>query len=161
MMDEERCLLRENKGCFKCHKPFSGHLARDGACNFPSPTNYIPVMQSLIMFLKRSYQAQKHIAAVTHSQIKSSTSLVAQESEAHPITVLMPGVSNLVTYHATNMSAVFDETDSSENADMSNIEVLDFHKVVVAFIENVNSPKDMMTSSPQRRTVFKCPHWHH
>ena len=152
MTDEECHLLRENKGCFKCCKPFAGHLARDGACDFPSPTNYILVMQPLIMLLKRSYQAKKHIAAVTHSQIESSTSSVAQESEAHPIVVFMPGVSNLVTYHATNMLTVFDETNSSENTNVSNIEVLDFHKVVVDFIENINSPKDMMTWSPKENS---------
>ena len=40
MTDEERHLLKENKGCFKCYKPFAGHLARDSACDFSSPINY-------------------------------------------------------------------------------------------------------------------------
>ena len=104
------------------------------------------------MSLKRSYQAKKHITAITHSKIESSTSSVAQESEAHPIAVLMPGVSNLVTYHATNMLTVFGETDSSENTNVSNIEVLDFHKVVAAIIENIDAPKDTMTSFPKENS---------
>ena len=104
------------------------------------------------MSLKRSYQEKKHIAAITHSQIESSTSSVAQESEAHPIAVLMPGVSNLATYHATNMSTVFGGTNSSENTNVSNIEVLDFHKVVATFIENIDAPKDMMPSSPKENS---------
>ena len=104
LTEEEHHLLKENKGCFKCCKPFAGHLTRDSACNFPSPMDYVALTQTLTTLLKQNYQAKKHVAAIGPPQVEPLTSEVPQDNVAHPIMVLMPGISNLVAYRATNMS---------------------------------------------------------
>lgn len=119
MTNEEHHLLKENKGCFKCHKPFASHLACDGICDFPSPTNYTPVSQSLITSLKEAHQAKRPVAAVTSSHAESSTSVFTPDDTLHPVAVLMPSVPNPVAYHATNESSVLKEGDSSETVEVS------------------------------------------
>ena len=111
--------------------------------------NYIPATQSLIMSLKQNYQAKKHVTVISPSLVEPSTSAVHQDDVAHPIMVPMPGVSNLVAYHAMNVSTMFDETNSSENTDVSNINASDFWSVVAVFIENVEGPRNMLTLSPK------------
>ena len=143
MTDDEQHLLKENKGCYKYHKPFAGHLASDKDCDFPSPSNYIPVTQTLITSLKRAYQNKKHVASVTvtHGELLAS---VGQENVMHPIAALMLGVPNPVAYHASNLMTMVEDLEASDTSVVSVQVVLDSFNVVGAFIENVKSPFDAM-----------------
>jgi hypothetical protein len=42
----ERQLLADNKGCFKCCKPFADHCSKDCLNNFPNGVGYWPLTQS-------------------------------------------------------------------------------------------------------------------
>jgi hypothetical protein len=42
----ERQLLADNKGCFKCCKPFADHCSKDCPNNFPNGVGYWPLTQS-------------------------------------------------------------------------------------------------------------------
>ena len=143
MTDDEQCLLKENKGCYICHKPFAGHLTSDKDCDFPSPLNYIPVMQTLITSLKRAYQNKKHVASVTitHGELSAS---VGQENVMHPIMALILGVPNPVAYHTSNLMTMVEDLEASNTSVVSVQVVLDSFNVVGTFIENIKSPFDAM-----------------
>ena len=143
MTDDERHLLKENKGCYKFHKPFAGHLTSDKVCDFPSPLNYVPVTQTLITLLKRAYQNKKHVASVTVTHGESLAS-VSQENVMHPVVALMPGVPNPVAYHASNLTTVVKDLEASDTSVVS-VQVVSYSfNVMGAFIENVESPFDAM-----------------
>ena len=90
-------MLKENKGFYRCCKPFAGHFTSNKVCDFLSPSNYIPVTQTFITSLKRAYQNKKHVTSVTVTHGESSAS-VGQENIMYPVTALMPGVPNPVAY---------------------------------------------------------------
>lgn len=58
----ERDLLRENGGCFKCRRPFAGHLS--GECTLNFPTSIFVVDQLYIDSFKKKESKPKPVAAL-------------------------------------------------------------------------------------------------
>ena len=131
--------LKKNKGCCRSHKPFTSHFPSDKICDFPSSINYVPVTQSPITSLKRSYQTKKHVASVTTPHSKPSPT-ITQENPVHLVTVLVPGVPNPIVYHSANSMNVIEDVDISDTSMVSAPVAPHILPVVRAFIKNINSP---------------------
>ncbi|KIK41443.1 hypothetical protein CY34DRAFT_85364, partial [Suillus luteus UH-Slu-Lm8-n1] len=74
LTDEERTLLRENDGCFKCREPFAKHTTSTCDNGFPDGATYKPVTTATIA-------AKKH---------KKTAKTIAALEVANTVAVVMP-----------------------------------------------------------------------
>ena len=108
LTDAKHTLLRDNKGCFKCRRAF------EGKCEAPTGTNYTPVTQATIDVAKKTRHAHPnaHVAATSIAQSEPTLSSIP---EIHPVAAIMPGITNLVAYHAVNNTTILEGSDGSDD----------------------------------------------
>ena len=136
LTDAKRTLLRDNKHCFKCCRTF------EGKCEALTGTNYIPVTQATIDAAKktRHVRPNTHVATTSITQSEPTLSI----PEIHPVTAIMPGITNPVTYHAANNMTVLEGSDSSDD-EVS----VPTPNSVGAFLESVEAIVDASTLKSQ------------
>ncbi|KIK36119.1 hypothetical protein CY34DRAFT_95004, partial [Suillus luteus UH-Slu-Lm8-n1] len=77
LTDEERQLLRDNDGCFKCREPFVKHSSANCSKGFPDGATYKPITAATIAAKKAKKSAKDVVAAV-------------EVEESHTVAVVMP-----------------------------------------------------------------------
>ena len=80
LTDEERKVLSEHDGCFKCRMPYTNHFTRDCPTGFPSPDNYETRMHDWCLRHKPNAVASVHVNYNNERQTRQSE---ASTSRAH------------------------------------------------------------------------------
>ena len=133
LTDAEHTLLRENKGCFKCHHTFAGHRAFEGKCEAPTGINYILVTQAMIDMAKKTCCIWLNVS-ITATSIIQNELTQSSVPEVHPVAAIMPGIPNLVIYHSANKMTVLEGSDSSDDK-VSDLNL----KSISTFLESVEA----------------------
>jgi hypothetical protein len=82
LTSNERTLLRDNEGCFKCRVPFADHLSPQCPTGFPDARSYKPLTENDIALAKRQRSRFK--------PSKVATVIPTNEEPAVPAAVVMP-----------------------------------------------------------------------
>ncbi|KIO09532.1 hypothetical protein M404DRAFT_22030 [Pisolithus tinctorius Marx 270] len=97
---EERQLLRDNSGCFKCHCLFQNHIMQDCPNDFPDAKNYKAFTAADVEAACR--KCTKPVMAVVEDEPASKCSHIMEEDDMETIAVVMPS------------ATLGDRTDSGE-----------------------------------------------
>lgn len=111
----DRRLLADNEGCFKCREFYVKHQAKDCPKGFPKGTGYRTLTQGMADAAKRKRDGGKHkpIAAVAASTGETDSDDEGDSERPHPIAAVI-GMSHPVAYVATNASSVLEEGEDSD-----------------------------------------------
>jgi hypothetical protein len=75
LTEDERRLLRENDGCFKCRQPFAGHTSNICTTGFPDGASY-KTLTSAIIAAKKTKQGNRMVASVGASEETTAIAVV-------------------------------------------------------------------------------------
>jgi len=123
LLDSERKLLNDNKGCVKCCHFFVNHHAAECPNDFPNPATYKTLVQADVDHVKCN--RSKRVAAVTATTSPEDVSSSSMETPPHPVAAVLGMSRNPVAYVAPNASSVLDrsfngDSDSSGTFSVSN-----------------------------------------
>ena len=111
LTDEERKILAEHDGCFKCRMPYTKHFTADCPNGFPSPNNYKIQTHAWCLHHKPGTVASIHANYNSHSYSKQPT---ASTSRAHITPVPeTPPCSLIAILPSVNLMFEGEDTDFS------------------------------------------------
>lgn len=117
LLDMERKLLNDNKGCVKCRKFFVDHRAVNCPNDFSNPIRYKTLTQGNVDHAKRP---RGKVAAVSASNTSTlPTSVLSNETTVHPVAAVLGMSCNPVTYVTPNASSILEVTSDSDMSSSS------------------------------------------
>ncbi|KIO11021.1 hypothetical protein M404DRAFT_966898, partial [Pisolithus tinctorius Marx 270] len=85
---EERQLLRDNSGCFKCRRLFQNHTTHNCPNDFPDAKNYKAVTAADVEAARK--KRAKPVTAVIEDEPASKRSRITEEDDTDAVAVVMP-----------------------------------------------------------------------
>lgn len=86
---DERKLLRDNAGCYKCRQFFQNHTSATCPNDFPDPKGY-KTLTSADVEAARTKKRAKPIAAVLEDELVAKRARTSIEEIVKPVAVVMP-----------------------------------------------------------------------
>ena len=122
LTDNEKKLLSENNGCFKCCIPFTNHCSANCPNDFPDPATY----KTLTFHDVEAAKCNRKGKAVAYMANANADSEDNDTPAALPVAMVMGQSVNPVTYMPTNDSNVIEgESDSDSNVSPTVVACID------------------------------------
>ena len=114
LTEEEKRLLADNEGCYKCRCFFVNHRSSECPNRFPATANYRALTRADVECARQSKKAPP-VAAISNSHPDEDGD-VSGKGSSHPVTVVVKTARDPIAYMPPNETQVLDGDDISDSS---------------------------------------------